>query len=323
MDNLNHFTPFIVFDSPEASNRQKRGCFMKKWGNPKVVVAILFSVSLLISSCSGGGSGPNVWIDQPLDQSTFPMQSIIIQAHASDAAGVRQFEFLANDTQIAIVDVNNQRLEEASIQWTPSKPGVYTLQVQATNSNGFTGPTSSVVVTIGGGSESTPIPPVDTLPATETQTLPTAVTNTPAFPTTTIDVSPTGTPVPVITTFTPVPSPSSPPPDTTPPKINSAFVIPNAILTEGGGCPDYSRTVGVNVVATDETGVFRVSASWDIGGTEFGEIVLSAVGGDAYQGAIGPVHTVGTMVVYVSVLDAAFNITSTDAFFIDVQNCIG
>jgi len=294
---------------------------MKKRTNTLNLILFLIGI-FWINGCNLEAAGPSTWIDQPLDGSILPIQPIQIQAHASAEGGIYQMEFLTDEVQIALVDLGGARLEDATIQWTPANPGKHVIEVRAASSDGMMGQVSQVEIVILEAGAEPPAQPVNTPESVEFSPSPTGqkpletpllLTATFIPPTSTTSAPPTAAKTPIATI---------PPPDNTPPQISSAFVLPNSILTESGGCSSYVRTVSVQVVTTDNVGVFRVSASWDIGGTEFGEIVLSAQGGNAYQGTIGPVHTVGTMVVYVSVLDGAFNITSTDAFFINVQNCI-
>ncbi|HUV15271.1 MAG TPA: Ig-like domain-containing protein [Pelolinea sp.] len=47
----------------------------------------------IFSACQKAGEGPRSWIDQPLENSVFPLGNIILQAHASDSDGVAVIEF--------------------------------------------------------------------------------------------------------------------------------------------------------------------------------------------------------------------------------------
>ncbi len=124
----------------------------------KIHAAVL--VILILSGCtmpSGGGAGPMVWIDRPLDGKTVPLAPLIFQAHASDDDGITKIEFLVSDSLIGDVSTGGARLEEASIEWTPPAPGVYTLNVRATDTQGNSNARTpaSVQITVGGG---TPTP---------------------------------------------------------------------------------------------------------------------------------------------------------------------
>jgi len=114
---------------------------------------------------SGGGAGPTVWIDRPLDGKSVPLAPLILQAHASDADGISKIEFLVFDSLIGGVPTGGTRLEEASIEWTPPAPGTYTLNVRAIDAQGNTNARSlaSVQVTVTGGTPTlasglTPLP---------------------------------------------------------------------------------------------------------------------------------------------------------------------
>jgi hypothetical protein len=105
----------------------------------------------------GGGAGPTVWIDRPLDGRSVPLAPLILQAHASDADGIAKIEFLVFDSLIGGVPTGGSRLEQASIEWTPPGPGMYTLNVRAVDTQGNTNARSlaSVQIEVSGG---TPTP---------------------------------------------------------------------------------------------------------------------------------------------------------------------
>jgi hypothetical protein len=130
--------------------------------SPFQLVVILWLAMISLVGCtlpSGDGAGPSVWIDRPLNGESVPLAAVIIQAHASDADGITKIEFLISDSLISSVSTEGARLEEASIEWMPPAPGVYTLNVRATdtqgNSNALT--PASVQITVGSGT-STPTP---------------------------------------------------------------------------------------------------------------------------------------------------------------------
>jgi hypothetical protein len=85
------------------------------------------------------------------------MAPLILQAHAVDADGVSTIEFLVFDDLITGVPTGGTRLEDASIEWTPPGPGLYTLNVRATDTQGNSNARTlaSVTITVGGGT-STP-----------------------------------------------------------------------------------------------------------------------------------------------------------------------
>jgi hypothetical protein len=104
---------------------------------------------------------------------------LAIQAHASDEDGIAQFEFYANDTLLQRFDADGGRLSEAIYEWTPSEPGVYRIDVRATDAGGNTGSNASIVVRVDGDLLETPLPPL-TLQETATTFAQSVVTETPA-----------------------------------------------------------------------------------------------------------------------------------------------
>jgi hypothetical protein len=132
--------------------------------SPSQWVVILWLVMIILVSCtlpSGGGAGPMVWIDRPLDGTIVPLAPLILQAHAVDANGIAKIEFLVSDSLISGVSTGGARMEEASIEWTPPAPGVYTLNVRAMDTQGNTNahtPVSVQITVSGDTSTSTPAP---------------------------------------------------------------------------------------------------------------------------------------------------------------------
>lgn len=117
----------------------------KKW----VLWFGLFLV-LSLSACAAQSTGPSVWIDQPLDGSTFPLQPLPLTAHASDSDGVASFEIYLADELLQTVSAGGGRLGEVSWEWLPPEPGDYTLRVEAIDSQGNQGPGAEVDLTITG-----------------------------------------------------------------------------------------------------------------------------------------------------------------------------
>lgn len=133
---------------------------------------------------------------------------------------------------------------------------------------------------------------------------------------------PTVVPPPLpVTIITDTPEPDTPEPDTTAPGIGGLSTDPSLILTQGSGCTSYSRTTTIQATVTDNIGVNLVNASWNVGG-ESGQVPLTRVNGNIFQGVVGPVNTIGTLNISVSAWDAAGNSNSTVAPGVTVQNCI-
>ena len=105
--------------------------------------------TLFFSACQQTGQGPRTWIDQPLDESTFPLEPIILQAHASDIDGVDSIEFYLDDQTLIQVDAGGKRLGNATYEWLPPGEGEYTIFAKSTDTVGNTGSAASTFVTIG------------------------------------------------------------------------------------------------------------------------------------------------------------------------------
>ena len=105
---------------------------------------------LLFSACSSPSSGPSAWIDQPLDGSVFPLEPVILTAHASDDDGVASIEVYLNDELLQTLSAGDGRLGEISWEWLPAGPGEYTLRVIPFDSQGNRGQEAETVVVITG-----------------------------------------------------------------------------------------------------------------------------------------------------------------------------
>lgn len=116
------------------------------------------------------------------------------------------------------------------------------------------------------------------------------------------------------TTATPAPANQSP-------VIQDFAASPSLILTDGTGCPAYSRTVTLSAVVSDDAGIDSVVAQWSLGSL-FGETTLLSAGGNNYSGSIGPVTQVGTMSIDLSVRDTSGASAQSGPRTVNVQNCI-
>ena len=128
----------------------------------------------------------------------------------------------------------------------------------------------------------------------------------------------------------PPPSGPQPPPvvvqppapvDTTPPTIYNPGVQPDLVLTEGGGCPSYSRTVTVAAAVADEGGLGNVTANWAIAGGESGQAAMT-MGGLGFWTTIGPFHTVGPMTIYIIAVDISGNSSQSGTIVVTVNECL-
>ncbi len=127
--------------------------------------------------------------------------------------------------------------------------------------------------------------------------------------------------VPVISVAPVVTATPTPAPANQPPVIQDFTATPGLILTDGTGCPAYSRTVTLSAVATDDIGIDSVVAQWSLGSLS-GETTLLAAGGGSYSGAIGPVTQVGTMSIDLIVRDTSGVAAQSGPRTVNVQNCI-
>ena len=117
----------------------------------KNLTATVLSGSLIIcllSACQQTGEGPRAWIDQPLDKETFPLQALILQAHASDKDGVDTIELLVGDQTITTISTGGDRMGKALYEWIPPGTGIFTIYAQAADNHGNLGMATSSQITI-------------------------------------------------------------------------------------------------------------------------------------------------------------------------------
>ncbi len=165
------------------------------------LVAFLMMIAFLLSSCSGmaGVAAIQVWIDQPLDGSTFAIEdTITLQAHARDVngPGIVEVQFFFNGENLVSVTTNSsESLVNASTAWRPSQ-GEFTIIAKATNQSGSQASSQSVHITVIGPRSNGP--EITGPSVTPTFTPTTKISITPTF-------TPTGTKRPLTPTFTPTP----------------------------------------------------------------------------------------------------------------------
>ena len=125
-----------------------------------ICLAAVLVLTLALAACGAPGRGPRTWLDRPLDGSKHPLGPITILAHSSDADGVASFEFFIDQGSLATVAAAGGRLGEATVEWTPTEPGTYTVGARATDSAGNVGSEATSVITVGDFPEaSTVLPP--------------------------------------------------------------------------------------------------------------------------------------------------------------------
>lgn len=274
---------------------------------------VLMSVCLMLylTSCMGSTSGPQVWVDQPLEENN-PVNTdpLILQAHASDVEGVANILFFVDNTEIQRVTTGGERLGSATVEWTPPGPGTYVIQVKASNHTGIMGAPARVVVIVRDEI---------TEPKEENETPDESILPTPSLsPTTTPSLSPTTTPspptvtpsiTPKLDTHTPSPPPTiTPTPDTIAPVIFSITLSPSEITVDSSGCTGEPRTSTSTLDVYDAGGIAEVKANWSIG-DESGMVYYSTEDGTTFSGTFGSVSTHGTMEINGVVIDNAGNET--------------
>lgn len=116
--------------------------------NKRLFLIGILAAAAILPACSSPANGPTTWIDQPLDESYFPLQPITLQAHASDGDGVGGFHFLVDEALFKEVGAGGGRMENAIIEWQPDLPGEYTIGIRAVDTSGNEGPLAISRVTI-------------------------------------------------------------------------------------------------------------------------------------------------------------------------------
>ncbi len=200
-------------------------------------------------------TGPQSWIDAPLDGSAIPLAPVEVLSHSSDPLNVVQVELSVNGVVVR-TDPNldpSQRLVTMKQPWVPNAPGNYRLLVRAQNSASVWGDYAEASVSIQPtGKTATPTPT-----ATSTAT-PTATSTSPRLP------IPTSTPTTqlLIPTRTRTPSPTrtftytpSPTPVVGPPSPQFQFWADSTSLNAGQCTILHWRTQNVQAVYLDGEGV--------------------------------------------------------------------
>jgi len=110
------------------------------------------------SACHQTTGGPRTWIDQPLEDSIFPIETLILQAHASDSDGISEIHFLIDSQEYKTVTVNGNRMEHAAVEWLPPAYGEYLIGAKAVNNSGNEGAIDISSILISGDAPVVPMP---------------------------------------------------------------------------------------------------------------------------------------------------------------------
>ncbi|MCL4530887.1 MAG: hypothetical protein M1282_15940 [Chloroflexi bacterium] len=221
-----------------------------------------------LSEGAAGPSTPTAWLDAPLDGSTIPLAPYEVIFHIADAAGVALGEVSVNGQVISSLPNPNGTETPATLRsmWTPTSPGLYTIQVRAQGSSGNWSGYASAQVTVGELTETVSPTPVITF-----------------------------TPTPVIT-FTPTPTPTATITVTPVPVQQSIFtglpVFNPEQVDLGRGCPATSLTAEIKVTSTQSINVvvlfFRVTDNGFAEHTEWADIGMHAAGSNTYRVTFNP-----------------------------------
>lgn len=107
--------------------------------------------------------------------------------------------------------------------------------------------------------------------------------------------------------------------DTTPPNIANAGSDRSEINQEGQYCATTQHAT-VSATVTDAGGVNRVVARYS--GPASGEVEMFPVGGNVYQGTIGPIAQIGDLSIYVVAWDKVGNVAQSSPFIVRVVVCL-
>jgi hypothetical protein len=277
--------------------------------------------------------GSHAWIDAPLDGSTIPLAPYTVVMHASDIAGVAQFELSVNGAvaaTIPAVDVS-ATFAVAQYVWQPPAPGNYALAVRAQNDPGEWGSAASALVTVVEQQmveviptdfvvgeptlEPTPLPtitppllPTATLPSLPPATLqPSPTATPPPPPTATPPPLPTATPKPP--TATPKPPPKTPKPPTSTPS-GPDTQAPSVSLDWTPENPDEHDKIKFTIKASDNVGVTRIELYVTLQGQSSSGPAAVCTNTDNCVKDLGYFAS-GTYFVTASAYDAAGNTGST------------
>ncbi len=114
---------------------------------------LFLAAALALSACSpsaASGSGPQAWIDDPLDGMVLPLAPHTLTLHGSDPHGISRMEVSINGTPLGTL-INPdpaQLLFYQTLTWDPAEPGRYVISARARNTAGVWSPEDRVTVEI-------------------------------------------------------------------------------------------------------------------------------------------------------------------------------
>lgn len=142
-----------------------------------LILAAITAFFLLQDSGTSTAQIPSVTITSPANNSQVQVaQSVTVQATASDPSGVVRIELWVNAAKIAEAvspSSQGQPTFTASLQWVPTVPGSYTLEIKAYNTQQQVNEPTSVLVSAIAETAETETPTPTPIPETPTPTAPT------------------------------------------------------------------------------------------------------------------------------------------------------
>ena len=110
----------------------------------KSLISLLL-LAVLLAACSPGSSatpsaGTTAWVDQPVTNALLPLAPFTIRGHASrPGGGIVKMSFMVNSVEVGNAGTDaSEAIVSGEAVWTPSAPGVYSIQVLAFGMDGIT-----------------------------------------------------------------------------------------------------------------------------------------------------------------------------------------
>lgn len=105
--------------------------------------------ALLLAACTAPAQGPTTWLDRPLDGDQVALEMVTIQAHASDASGIGEFEIFINDSLLSSPAGGGSRFSQTTVEWVPPAAGTYVVRARSVNAAGAVGSEAKAVIVVG------------------------------------------------------------------------------------------------------------------------------------------------------------------------------
>lgn len=238
-----------------------------------VIRALILALSLLAAACTptlsdSASTGPQSWIDAPLNATTILLGPVRVVWHAASADGVTAVEFGVNGTPVEVVPADGGSFTMGERTWLPAAAGNYVLSIRAQTQGGSWSPPATSLITVL-AEEPPPSRPSPTVAPTA-RAAPTRAA--------TLTLAPSATPTPVV-------APTA--------SIERVRISTDRVSYEGGGgCAPTE--VNLLVRAAHPDGIravvvfyrLRNAASGET--TEFFSRAMEPQGGDLYGLTVNP-----------------------------------